>query len=227
MRINKYIASCGISSRRKAEELIEKGYIKVNGQVPELSYKVQANDLVTFKGNPIKPDNNLIYIALNKPVGYVCTNHDKYADKTIFDLVDIDERIFSIGRLDKDSRGLIFLTNDGDLYNNLMHPKNIVYKKYRVQLDKKFNIEDKSILENGVDIGGYITTKSYVDIDKDGIYISISEGKNRQVRKMFQTLGYEVIDLKRVQIGEFSLGNLKEGEYKQLSKNEVDYLYSL
>lgn len=229
MRINKYIAKCGITSRRKADTLIEKGKISVNDKVmTSLGYIVQEDDVVKYEGKIIKLIEDKYYIMLNKPIGYTCTNSKKFDDKVIFDLIDIDTKLFSIGRLDKDSRGLILITNDGDIYNNVVHPRNEIFKKYIVKLDKSFLHSDKYKIESGIDIGDYITNPSRIKIlGKNILQIEINEGKNRQIRRMFDVLNYEVIDLNRVSIGDIKLGELPIGSYRVLSDKEVNYLRNL
>ena len=168
MRINKYIASCGIASRRKADQLIETGKIAVNGdKILEPGYKVQESDIVTYCGEIISPVKEKYYLMLNKPIDYVCTNDDPFAKKTVFDLIDIDAKLFSIGRLDKDSRGLLLITNDGDLYNKLMHPSKLIFKKYKVILDKSFDKKHIKQLSEGVDIGGYVTSQAKIQCTND------------------------------------------------------------
>ena len=229
MRINKYIAKCGITSRRKADTLIEQGKISVNDKVmTSLGYIVQEDDVVKYEGKIIKLIEDKYYIMLNKPIGYTCTNSKKFDDKVIFDLIDIDTKLFSIGRLDKDSRGLILITNDGDIYNNVVHPRNEIFKKYIVKLDKSFLHSDKYKIESGIDIGDYITNPSRIKIlGKNILQIEINEGKNRQIRRMFDVLNYEVIDLNRVSIGDIKLGELPIGSYRVLSIKEVNYLRNL
>lgn len=229
MRINKYIAKCGIASRRKADTLIEQGKISVNDKVmTSLGYIVQEGDIVKYEGKIIKLIEDKYYIMLNKPIGYACTNSKKFDDKVIFDLIDIDTKLFSIGRLDKDSRGLILITNDGDIYNNVIHPRNEIFKKYIVKLDKSFLHRDKYKIESGIDIGDYITNPSKIKILRENILqIEINEGKNRQIRRMFEALNYEVIDLNRVSIGDIKLGDLPIGSYRFLSNMEVKYLRNL
>ena len=230
MRINKYIAKSGVASRRKADQLILASRIKVNGKaLEEPGYIVKEGDVVTFDDEIIKPVDEKYYLMLNKPVGFVSTNEDKYADKTIFDLIDIDSKLFSVGRLDKDSSGLLLITNDGDLYNKIMHPSKEIFKRYLIKLDKKLEDKHMQSLINGVDIGGYITAKSKIERTKvdTQVYIEISEGKNRQIRRMFDSLGYTVISLKRVSIDKIKLGNLKLGSFRHLRQEEIDYLKNI
>lgn len=229
MRINKYIAKSGIASRRKADELIEQGKISVNGKIMNsLGYDVKDSDIVKFEDKIIKPIKDKYYFMLNKPIGYASTHSRKFDDKIIFDLIDIDTKLFSIGRLDKDSRGLILITNDGDIYNNVIHPRNEIFKKYIIIIDKDFDFSDKKKIEAGVDIGDYITNPSKIKIiDKKTLQIEINEGKNRQIRRMFEAYNYEVIDLNRISIGDIKLGDLPIGSFRDLSRKEIDYLKNL
>ena len=227
IRLNKYIAECGICSRRKADILIESGKVLVNDIViKDLGVKIDdTKDQVKVDGKTISKENKYVYIMLNKPKGYVTTNSEQFGRKSVLDLIDTDYRIFPIGRLDMNTDGLLLLTNDGEFANKLMHPKNKVEKTYIANV--KGNITEEKIehLINGVDIGGYITKPAKVSIiskDKNEIEIKISEGKNRQVRKMCEAVGLKVINLKRTSIGKLNLGNLKIGEYRYLNKSEID-----
>lgn len=227
IRLNKYIAECGICSRRKADILIESGKVLVNDIViKDLGVKIDdTKDIVKVDGKTISKEDKFVYIMLNKPKGYVTTNSEQFGRKSVLDLIDTDYRIFPIGRLDMNTEGLLLLTNDGEFANKLMHPKNKVEKTYIANV--KGNITEEKIehLINGVDIGGYITKPAKVRIiskDKNKIEIKISEGKNRQVRKMCEAVGLKVINLKRTSIGKLNLGNLKIGKYRYLNKNEID-----
>ena len=227
IRLNKYIAECGICSRRKADILIESGKVLVNDIViKDLGVKIDdTKDQVKVDGKTISKEDKFVYIMLNKPKGYVTTNSEQFGRKSVLDLIDTDYRIFPIGRLDMYTEGLLLLTNDGEFANKLMHPKNKVEKTYIANV--KGNITEEKIenLRNGVDIGGYITKPAKVRIiskDNNEIEIKISEGKNRQVRKMCEAVGLKVINLKRISIGKLNLGNLKIGEYRYLNKNEID-----
>jgi len=225
MRINKYIASCGICSRRKAEEYIVQGKVKINDEVvKDLSTLVDVeSDNVYLNNKLIKQENKKVYIMLNKPKGYVTTNSEQFGRKSTLDLIHEKERVFPIGRLDMYTEGLLLLTNDGQFANKLTHPKHEIEKRYIVNVDKKVTSEMIRKLQNGVDIGGYITKPAKVKIDNDTKFeIVISEGKNRQVRKMCEAVSLRVINLKRVQIGNISLGNLQIGKYRYLNKDEVD-----
>lgn len=233
-RLQKYIANCGVCSRRKAEELISDGKVKVNGEiVSQLGFKVDTDkDEVYVDGKLIKPVEEMIYIKLNKPTGYVTTVKDQFDRKCVIDLVNVPERVYPIGRLDYDTSGLILLTNDGELSNRLMHPRYKVYKTYVARVKGRMNATDIGWLRHGIKIDDYTTAPALADIvETDGIKttvkISIYEGKNRQVRKMLEAVGKMAVSLKRVSFGNVELGELKSGEWKYLSKKEVEYLKSL
>jgi len=235
-RLQKYMASCGVASRRKCEELILEGKVKVNGTlVNELGIKVdEAKDIVEYNGKIIKKEEKKIYIMLNKPEGYICSVKDEKDRKTILDLVKVDERIYPIGRLDYDSSGLILLTNDGDIYNKIIHPRTEINKKYIAVVKNKITDKDIKSFEQGIDIGGYITAPALIKIlsyDEDKnistVEVNIHEGKNRQIRRMCSALNHEVLSLKRVAIGEIKLAYLKRGEYRELNSEEIKYISSL
>lgn len=238
-RLQKYMARCGIASRRKCEEIILSGKVKVNDKIiNELGVKINSEvDIVSYEGKIIKPEEKKVYIMLNKPEGYITSVKDEKGRKTILDLVKVNERIYPIGRLDYDSSGLILLTNDGEIYNKIIHPRVKVGKKYIVLCKGEFTKDDLIKFENGVDIGGYITAKSKIEIlDKEKgknnsintlVEITIHEGKNRQIRRMCEALGHDVISLKRISIGEIKLGYLKKGQWRNLTENELKYLNSL
>ena len=239
-RLQKFMASCGVASRRKCEELILEGKVKVNNIIiKELGVKVDPKkDIVTYLGNEIHKEENKVYIMLNKPEGYITSVKDEKNRKTILDIVKTKERIYPIGRLDYDSSGLILLTNDGDIYNKIIHPRVEIDKKYIATCRGIFTDEEMEKFENGVDIGGYITSNAKIElIDKEidkrsrewisTVEIIIHEGKNRQVRKMCEALNHEVITLKRTSIGELKLGYLKKGEYRYLTEEELRYIKSL
>ncbi|WP_411167624.1 pseudouridine synthase [Clostridium sp. MB05] len=239
-RLQKYMARCGVASRRKCEEIILEGKVKVNDKiVTELGVKINCEiDKVFYNGKIITPEENKVYIMLNKPEGYITSVKDEKGRKTILDIVKVNERIYPIGRLDYDSSGLILLTNDGDIYNKIIHPRVEVQKKYIALCRGIFSNEEIKRFENGVDIGGYITSDAklkVIDKEKDKrtnefnslVEIIIHEGKNRQIRKMCSALGHEVISLKRVAIGNIKLGYLKRGEWRNLTKEELNYINSL
>lgn len=231
MRINKYIAQAGFTSRRKADELIINGNVKVNGKImKEPGYQVEEDDRVSVNEIEIHGREKLVYIALNKPMGYVTTMDDDRNRYIVTDLIsDIPERVFPVGRLDFNTTGLLLMTNDGDLGQKLMHPSHKMTKRYRAHVAGVLSGQKEAIIRKGVDIGGYITKPAKVEVIKQGprsaiVEIEIHEGKNRQVRKMFNALDCPVQSLKRVAIGKVQLGKLKEGHYRKLSKEEISYL---
>ncbi len=231
MRLNKYIAQSGAASRRKADELTLQGKVKINGAVmKEPGYDVTENDVVEVNGHVIKHDAKKVYIMLNKPKGFITSIDDEKDRPTVMELVtDIDERLFPIGRLDYNTSGMLLLTNDGDLAYKLAHPKHQIYKTYRARISGQISGERLAKLRNGVDIGGFVTSKAVVNVIKQVersaiVEIKIFEGKNRQVRKMFAAVGNKVLDLERVAIGDLYLGHLKQGHYRKLTQKEIEYL---
>lgn len=233
-RLQKYMASCGVASRRKCEELILSGKVTVNGVIiNELGTKVvPGKDKVIYNGKEIKPEENKVYILLNKPEGYITSVKDEKDRKTVIDLVKVNERIYPIGRLDYDSSGLIILTNDGDIYNKIIHPRVELTKKYIAVVSGEFKKNELEKFRNGIDIGGYVTAKAYIKLlkfedNKSTVEIGIHEGKNRQIRRMCSALNHDVLALKRVAIGDIKLGTLKRGEYRNLTKEELAYINSL
>lgn len=233
-RLQKYMARCGVASRRKCEEIILDGRVKVDGVVvTELGIKVNGNvSKVLLDDKEINLEEVKRYIMLNKPEGYITTVKDEKNRKTILDIVNVDERIYPIGRLDYDSSGLLLLTNDGDIYNNIIHPRSVIDKVYIAEVKGIFTDEEMNKFKGGVDIGGYITSDSNIEIiktmrDTCKVKISIHEGKNRQIRKMCLALGHEVITLKRTAIGRLTLKDLDKGQWRELSLDEVNYLKNL
>ena len=231
MRINKYIAQAGVASRRKADELIAAGNVKVNGAVlREPGYNVEEGDRVEVNGRLIEAQENKVYILLNKPLGYVTTVSDDKERLTVMDLVkDVDARIFPVGRLDYNTSGMLIMTNDGDFAYKLTHPKHELTKTYRARVAGVLSTEKVWKLRNGVDIGGFVTSKARVDVVKGLpkstiVDITIHEGKNRQVRKMFKAVGNNVQELERIAIGDIRLGRLAEGHYRKLTREEIEYL---
>lgn len=233
-RLQKYMASCGVASRRKCEEIILSGRVTVNNQlVTELGSKIDTQiDKVYLDGILIKKEEFKRYIILNKPVGIITSVKDEKNRKTVLDIVDVNERIYPVGRLDYDSSGLLILTNDGDFYNKIIHPRVEINKVYFAKVSGSFTKEDICKFEKGIDIGGYITAKSRIRViqkssKESTVEIMIHEGKNRQIRRMCAALNHDVISLKRISIGELKLGNLKSGEYRELNKSEIDYINTL
>ncbi|MDD6310340.1 MAG: pseudouridine synthase [Firmicutes bacterium] len=233
MRLNKYIATAGVCSRRKADELISNGNVKINGAVMrEMGYNVEEGDRVEVNGKPIFAEEKKIYVAVNKPLGYITSMDDDKDRATVAELVsDIPERLFPVGRLDYNTTGLLIMTNDGQLTYALTHPKHEVYKTYVATVAGVISDVRLAKLRRGVDIGGFITSPAKVRVIKQNrrstvVEISIREGKNRQVRKMFKAVGNNVQALERVAIGDIKLGRLMEGHYRKLTREEVEYLKS-
>ena len=231
IRLQKYLAEAGVASRRKCEELIAEGRVEVNNQVVTVpGTKINGGELIKVDGKVIRSEQRKVYILLNKPVGYISTAKDQFSRKTVLDLVStVSERIYPVGRLDYDTSGLLMLTNDGELANGLTHPKHELQKVYRVMISGKLKEEDITSLQEGVDIEDYTTAPAAVKVvdatKRDSIVeIAIHEGKNRQVRKMFETLGYPVLRLKRVAIGPLVIDGLEEGKWRYLRKKEIELL---
>lgn len=233
MRINKFLASCGIASRRGADELIKDGVVKINGKVCSAGDDVESTDSVTVNGKLVNTVKKFDYYIMNKPKGYVCTVKDDKGRKTVMDLLPPSaKRLFPVGRLDYDTEGLLILTNDGDLTFKLTHPKNEVPKTYLVKTEKPVSDEDLIKLRSGVVIDGVRTKKCnvrLVESTKTGskLHMTITEGRNRQVRKMFEAVNNCVDFLKRIKIGDLTLTGLNRGEVRQLNAREVDYLLNL
>ncbi len=234
-RLQKYMADCGVASRRHAEELITKGFVKVNGNVvTELGTKIdEKKDIVEYKGKVIKPENKKVYIMLNKPEGYVTTARDQFNRPTVLDLIkDVKERLVPVGRLDYDTSGLLILTNDGDAVYKLTHPKNEINKVYEAKL---FGVPDSNtinLFRNGIMIDGKKTRPAKIELLRvDGRFswcaITIHEGRNRQVRKMCQAARHPVATLRRVAEGEIYLGELKKGEWRYMTNKEIRYIKEL
>jgi len=235
MRINKYLAKCMVGSRRKVEEFIVNGRVKVNDVViKDLAYQVdEENDAVSFDGKKLNFISDKIYIMLNKPKNYLVSSKDDFDRKTVFDLIpDFGAHMFAIGRLDYMSEGLLLMTSDGDFANQIIHPRYKLPKVYKVKINGV--LEEKQIqkLRDGVKISGKITQPALVKVKTKNennmvLRITIFEGRKRQIRYMIQKVGCEVTDLKRLQIGELTLGNLPIGMWRVLKPNEVRSLQSL
>ncbi|MCQ2555819.1 MAG: rRNA pseudouridine synthase [Clostridia bacterium] len=234
MRINKYLASAGLASRRKADKLIEEGKVKVNGKVVlNLATDIKETDSVVVEGKSVKNTTNFVYYKLNKPKGYITTVDDEKGRKTVMSLLrGVHYRVFPVGRLDYDTEGLLLFTNDGDITNILTKPASEIEKTYVVTIEGTISTDEIKKLSSGVDIGGYVTKPCSVNLlDKEEKFtklsITITEGKNRQVRKMLESVGKVVVLLRRTKIGEIALGGLSRGEYKSLNPKEIKYLLSL
>lgn len=228
VRLQKFMADNGIASRRKSEELISLGKVKVNGRVAQIGDKVDPKkDKVTVSGKRITVDNELVYIMLHKPRGFITTMSDEMDRKCVAELIsDVDKRVYPVGRLDRESEGLLILTNDGELANAITHPTKHVPKTYRVTIRPSINEEQLTALATGIVIDGRMTAPSDVHVleKQEGrvvLEITIYEGRNRQIRKMCEALSLEVARLKRTQVGPIKLGMLQQGKYRYLTEDEV------
>lgn len=232
-RLHKFLAHCGIASRRKAEEIILEGRVAINGEIAdELGIKIDPQkDIITVDGKTIHQEQK-IYILLHKPKGYTTTANDEYGRKTVLDLVDpsISQRIYPAGRLDKDSEGLILLTNDGDASYYLTHPSQGIRKVYEVTVEGIVeNSAIDELINKGIRIGAVLVKPSFCKIvkkrkDRTTLKIGVSEGVNREVRRLFAIMGHEVKRLIRLEIGPFSLKGISKGKYRMLTKTEVEML---
>ena len=233
-RLQKVIAASGIASRRKAEDLITEGKVKVNGQiVRELGTKVSSSDTVEVNNQIIEKEPKEYYI-LNKPRGVVTTTSDEHNRKTVVDLIPTKARIYPVGRLDYDTTGLLLLTNDGEFANILMHPNDNVSKVHMAKLDGIIKGEQINRLKDGVEIDGTLVSASRVKLKKVNeknntcmVQITIHEGKNHQVKKMFEKVGFKVDKLKREKVAFFDLKDLQSGEFRKLTPKEVAKVYAL
>ena len=237
MRINKYLAECGIASRRKCETFVLEGRVTINNKkITALATEVDPeNDLVAIDGKSVKPISKHLYIMLNKPKGYVCTTSDELGRKTVMDFFEgkyPGKRIFPVGRLDYDTEGLLLLTTDGDLANRLMHPRNEISKTYVAKIEGDISEDELNKLRSGVVLDGIKTKKCKVKLvgvedNISRIEVVITEGRNRQVRRMFESINRDVIFLKRTAIGDIKLGGLYRGNFRELKDAETEYLKKL
>ena len=226
-RLNKAIAETGLCSRRAADKLIDEGKVKVNGEVAGLGVKVQATDEISIDGEIITKQVKDIYLVFNKPVGITCTT-DKNIKGNIIDFINYPERIFPIGRLDKPSEGLIFMTNDGDIVNKILRAKNNHDKEYLVTVNKKITSQFIKKMRNGLPVLDTITEKCQITkIDNFTFNIILTQGLNRQIRRMCEFLNYEVKTLKRIRIMNIDLGNLKIGKYRTFTSTELQEILML
>lgn len=232
VRLQKYMAACGVASRRKSEEYILEGRVTVNGAVvKELGFKVDpAMDRVYFNGELIEMEQEKVYILLNKPTGYITSVKDQFDRQTVLDLIQgVDARIYPVGRLDYDTSGLLILTNDGELTKQITHPSHKVEKTYTARVSGRVSKTDLARLQAGVDIGGYVTAPCKAKILSQGrestdVELTIHEGKNRQVRRMMDAIGHPVQKLDRAAIGKIRKGDLKVGAWRMLTDKEIAYL---
>lgn len=209
------MAQAGVASRRRCEELIEKGLVKVNGKTAKLGDKADDNDKITVNGRLIEKENR-VYVILNKPKGVLCSVGDKFGRKTVVDLIKCKEKIFPVGRLDLYSEGLLILTNDGDFANRIIHPSNNIKKTYIAVLDKPLRKKDIERVKQGISIEGRKVNVFDLKQDRKQVELSIHEGRKHIIKKLFDLLDYKVIDLRRISIGKLRL-NLREGEYRFVS----------
>ncbi|WP_161531266.1 23S rRNA pseudouridine(2604) synthase RluF [Riemerella anatipestifer] len=228
VRINKYLSEVGFCSRREADKILEQGRITINGKIPELGTKVSAEDEIRVDGKLIaEPKEEHVYIAFNKPVGIVCTTDTKREKNNIIDYIKYPKRIFPIGRLDKPSEGLILLTSDGDIVNKILRARNNHEKEYIVRVDKPITNKFLEQMRAGVPILGTVTRKCEVEqLDKMQFRIVLTQGLNRQIRRMCEYLGYEVKKLKRIRIMNIHL-DLPIGKWRELTPNEMKTLNHL
>ena len=231
IRLQKFLSEAGVASRRKAEEMIRNGSVKVNGSVAQIGDSVDPKrDTVVVKGKKIRKESNMRYILLNKPRGYVTTTDDDLGRKCVLELVrDVKERIYPVGRLDRVSEGALILTNDGAFANAMMHPSKHVPKTYRVTVRPGITAEQVDILSTGIEIDGRLTAPAdvYVISKEEGravLEIVLYEGRNRQIRRMCEALDLEVARLRRIAVGSVKLGMLKQGDWRNLTEEEVHKL---
>lgn len=232
IRLNKYLAESGVGSRRECDRLIADGAVKINGKIAVLGDAVGENDHVTVNNKRVGGKQKSYYVLLHKPKGYVTTVKDDLGRKTVMDLIHINARLYPVGRLDYDTEGLLILTNDGELANRLTHPRNEINKTYVARISGMLTEAERIALERGVFVDGVKTAPSRVRILKQDQHhtrceVTIHEGRNHQIKKMFESVGKEVEFLKRVAVGELRLGGLKRGEYRYLTEQEVEYLKNL
>ena len=232
MRLQKFLSMAGIASRRKSEEIIKSGLIKINNKIVyELGAKINPeHDIIFYKDKKITAEN-YIYLMLNKPVGFVTTVHDELNRKTVLDLIDVPQKIFPVGRLDLNTSGLLLLTNDGDLTYKLTHPKHNINKIYLAKLTGELKSNEKKKFCNGLIIENKKTAPAEIKIIKQEnnfclVKIKIHEGRKRQIRKMCEKINHKVISLKRIAIGNLKL-DIKSGTYRFLSQKEINYLKSV
>ena len=233
MRINKYLSGCGIDSRRKCEQLVIDGRVKINGKtVDKLATDVKDGDYVEVDGKAVRPSTRVVYIMLNKPKGCVSTVSDDKGRKTVLDFVKLRERIYPVGRLDYDTEGLLLLTNDGDIAQKISHPSGGVKKTYIARVEGKPTDAELKRLRAGIEYNGVKYAPAKISVlqssDKETrLEITISEGKNHEVKNMIESLGRRVLFLKRTEISGIRLGGLSRGEWRYLNPHEIDIIKSL
>lgn len=233
MRLQKYLAGCGVASRRKCEELISAGRVCVNGvTITEMGTQVESLDIVTVDGNVVQIEEKKYYIMYHKPMFEMCTAHDPEGRATVMDKFrDFPVRLFPVGRLDFDSEGLLLLTNDGELANRMLHPKHEIMKTYLARVNGDVSLDAVRNMRVGIMLDGRLTAPADVRIIKKTtletvLLVGIHEGRNRQVRRMFTSVGYQVLLLRRVQFGPLSLSGLKRGQWRELTEVEQEKLFN-
>ena len=234
VRINKFLASNGVASRREIDNMIKKGQIKINGKIPTSGERINNDDVIEINNKilNIEDKKEKVYFLLNKPLKVLSSVSDNRGRKTVVDMIETKERIYPIGRLDYETEGAILLTNDGDLFNKVIHPRTEIYKEYEVTVKGAITDKAITILKYGVELEDGITLPALVKIKEredtfTKIILSIREGRNRQIRRMISAVGYRVEKLKRNKIGEIDISGLRSGEYRSLTEEEIKYLYSM
>ncbi|MGH4052482.1 MAG: 23S rRNA pseudouridine(2604) synthase RluF [Clostridium sp.] len=226
-RLNKFISETGFCSRREADKMIDAGNVTVNGKIPEMGTQVSTSDCIKINGKPLKIKEDLVYLVLNKPIGITCTTEHK-VNGNIVDFINFPRRIFPIGRLDKASQGLIFLTNDGDIVNKILRSGNNHEKEYIVTVNKPISPNFIKNMSNGIPVLKTITKKCFVKKESKYVFkIILTQGLNRQIRRMCEYLGYNVIKLERLRIMNVSMGNLHIGKWRYLSQKELTGINNL
>lgn len=232
IRIQKMLSECGIASRRKAEKMVADGLVTINGTKAKIGDQVDIQkDKIQVNGQIVSKSKKSYYLMLNKPRGYISTTNDEMGRKCVIDLISskIPEKVYPIGRLDKDSEGLLLLTNDGEFANSIIHPSNHIEKKYRVTTHPSITEDQLTKLSIGIDIDGRRATAHKIDVivsekDRSVLEITLKEGRNRQIRKMCEAVGLKVARLKRISIGQVKLGMLKIGDFRELTFEEIKKL---
>ena len=234
VRINKFLASNGVASRREIDNMIKKGQIKINGKIPTSGERINNDDVIEINNKilNIEDKKEKVYFLLNKPLKVLSSVSDDRGRKTVVDMIETKERIYPIGRLDYETEGAILLTNDGDLFNKVIHPRTEIYKEYEVTVKGAITDKAITILKYGVELEDGITLPALIKIKEredtfTKIILSIREGRNRQIRRMISAVGYRVEKLKRNKIGEIDISGLRSGEYRSLTEDEIKYLYSM
>jgi 23S rRNA pseudouridine2604 synthase len=230
VRLNKYLAECGVCSRREADKIIEHGAVSINGVRANCGAQVVEGDEVCVNGKRVKPLSDKVVLAFNKPIGVVCTEKDKYAEKTIVDALNYPIRLTYAGRLDKESDGLIIMTNDGDLIQHMMKGANHHEKEYIVKTDREITKDFINKMSAGVYIDKLDVTTRKCSVEKIGKYtfkIILTQGLNRQIRRMCETFGYKVTSLTRVRVMNIEIGSLKSGQYREIEGEELKILYKM